>query len=343
MSDSVIVGYSGGIDSTAVAVDLMEQGYDVIPVTLILTEGKSVKKKAMEGAGRIGLSPVFIDRRELFKKRIMDYFAHSYAEGMTPNPCAMCNRLIKFPLLREFACKNAAGRFTTGHYVQIKDKHICKASDRSKDQSYFLSTVKKTDLSGFVNTRNATVSKKDNIEFLKKRKIQMDYSDESQEICFIKNDYTDFLREYYDFSSKKGDFIDTSGNVIGSHNGYFNFTVGQRKGFKKGFNRRMYVKDIDAASNRIMLAPREQMLFAGLEMSIIEEFDDIDYDELTVKIRYRHRGTGIKHLQCVTGQCRLHFDRPAAFVSPGQIAAVYHKDRVVMSGIITEKLNEEAV
>ncbi|MDY6787484.1 MAG: tRNA methyl transferase PRC-barrel domain-containing protein [candidate division WOR-3 bacterium] len=343
MSNRVIVGYSGGIDSTAVAVDLMEQGYDVIPVTLILTEGGTVKRKALNGADRLGLEPVLIDRRELFKKRIMDYFARAYAEGMTPNPCAMCNRLIKFPLLRQFALENAGGRFTTGHYVQIRDRHIYKAADRNKDQSYFLSTVQKSDLIGFVNTRNAKVSKRDNIEFLKEREIVMDYSDESQEICFIKDDYTDFLKKHYDFSNKKGAFVDTSNNIIGSHNGYFHFTVGQRKGLKRSFNRRMYVKDIDAANNRIMLAPRDQMLFAGLEMSIIEEFDDKEYENLTVKIRYRHRGTGVKHIQCIAGQCRMLFDEPAAFVSPGQIAVVYHKDRVVMSGIIIEKINEEAV
>lgn len=337
----VLVGFSGGVDSISAALYLTNEGYDVTCITFILQDTHAVTaEKAARRAKQLGLKHYFSDRRAVFKERIMDYFAHEYKQGRTPNPCAMCNRHIKFPLLHDESIKNGYEGFSTGHYVRIENGRICSAGDMHKDQSYFISTVNRKYLNGFVNTHNAFLSKQQVREFVEKNGIEIDSSEESQEICFIEGDYADFLINEYGFSTAEGKLIDSEGNILGTHSGYYRFTIGKRKGLNKGFPQRMYVKAINADENTVMLSKEEHAGFSGLRMKVLEKYGAPDAD-CNVKTRYRQTPLTIKHIECDADMCEIFFAEPSS-ITQGQICAVYSNSCIVMSGIIMESLTESS-
>lgn len=332
----VLLAFSGGVDSVSAALNLKDEGYDVTGVTFILSEEHhKVAETAGGRAEEAGIHHYVIDRRQLFREKIMDYFACEYRKGRTPNPCAMCNRLIKFPLLNEEFSKGNYDFFSTGHYIKIHNGRICTAGDKAKDQSYFLSTVRAGHLKHFVNNHNAILTKEQVRAYVHSRGVNIEPKEESNEICFIKGDYADFLRNEYKFSDKQGDFTDEAGKVIGRHSGYYNYTIGKRKGLKQGFSQRMYVKAINAEENIVILSPHDRMRFRGLRMDIIEQISEPS-QKSTARMRYRQVPADIESISINGKQCDIIFKETHNSITPGQICAVYENDCIAMSGVITE-------
>ncbi len=340
----ILIGFSGGIDSTAIAYSFINQGYEVIALTLIMYDSHEILiENAKKSANDLGIKLQIIDIRKEFNNRIIQYFINSYKIGMTPNPCAMCNRLIKFPMYNKYMKKFNCDFFSTGHYVKIDNSIIYKGADINKDQSYFISTVKKTHLKYFKNSINSNKDKNFIIKYLKENNLSAYKHKESQEICFIRTNYIDFLKEN-GVKDSKGFFKNEKNEIIGEHSGYFKYTIGKRKGLKKGFNKRMYVKKIIANENTVILSDKEHMKFNGMEIQLIEKFQDInniDIENVIVKVRYRHKGVKVKNIQKKPfNKYFIEFCESIDSITPGQIAVFYNNsdNSVLMSGIILNSI-----
>ncbi|MGE3062089.1 MAG: tRNA 2-thiouridine(34) synthase MnmA [bacterium] len=333
----VLMGVSGGIDSLAASLYFKENKYNVIPAYIILTDMHSNKADSVRKLyDSFGMKVEVKDERRLFKEKVIDYFSNAYRVGITPNPCAMCNRMIKFPLLKKYSEEFECDFFSTGHYVRILNRRIFKAKDESKDQSYFLSTVKKEDLDKFINTPLADAKKKDIRERLID-KIEITEK-ESQEICFIdNNDYADFLETYRGFKEQRGSFIDDEGMKIGEHRGYYRYTVGERRNLGMGFNRRMYVKSVDSEKNEVHLTDRENLKSKRFSIEIIEMFEKLSDKEYLVKTRYRQKEVPGRASLTSENSADIILNEDMEAITPGQICAVYEKDMVVASGFITKE------
>ena len=336
--NSVLVGVSGGIDSFAAVDYFRKEKWFVIPLFIVLSD---IHKKKLEKVKELfdsqSLKLEVRDERALFKQKIIDYFAQSYKSGITPNPCALCNRRIKFPLLKKYSKETGCDYFSTGHYAKIENQRIFKAKDSSKDQSYFLSTVKKESLEGFHSTTLAELSK----ESVKKtyREIFNEVEKESQEICFIEdNDYPSFLEENAGLEKRTGNFIDDEGKKIGVHPGYYRYTVGERRNLGMGFNKRMYVKSVDSEKNEVHLTDKGNLKKSNFTMEGIEIFDTLTKKEYSVKTRYRQRDVSGRVNSTGKNLFEVNLNEGIEAITPGQICAVYDDDMVLISGFITKDI-----
>ena len=258
---------------------------------------------------------------------------------MTPNPCALCNREIKFPLLQRYAEELGCLGFSTGHYIKIADKRIFKGKDPNKDQSYFVSTVRKDNLSGFINSPLSEMRKNDVYEIVKGKTNIAFVQKESQEICFIRNnDYASFLEETGNFKEEKGDFLNDEGKKIGEHRGYYRYTVGKRRNLEMGFNKRMYVKSLDSEKNTVRLTEKKNLSSKNFIIDPIEIFDNPDKENYSVKTRYRQIETKCKVHFTEQNQIEVNLAEEIESVTPGQICVIYRGDEVVISGFITKKI-----
>ena len=229
----IVVGFSGGIDSTAAALILKEEGYDVIAVALDFLGDSSLLEKSRTKAKQIGVDYHSVDCRESFESTVIRYFKTSYLNGYTPNPCVYCDQMMKIPMLLKSADTLGAEQVATGHYVQKflqnQTVSIRKSQDSRRDQSYYFYNMDQTTLKRLQFPLSRFASKKDVINYLMDRHVAIDTTDESRGICFIPdNDYGRFLQRDLPVTSR-GQFVDIQGNVLGWHNGYFRYTLGQKK------------------------------------------------------------------------------------------------------------------
>ena len=347
---SVLVGMSGGIDSTAVCSMLLEQGYRVEGVTLITCDsGLRAAEDAAALAAQLRIPHHIADVRSEFRELVVEPFIGEYMSGRTPNPCVNCNPTVKFRLLREWADRLGCARIATGHYVKIKETtgndrqpryYIVTGDDDRKDQSYFLWRLTQQQLSRVIFPLGGW-EKPQVLEYLKEHNLQSAAKDgESMEVCFIPGDYRDFLRANVpdiDTCPGGGQFVDSEGRTLGKHCGYPFYTVGQRKGLGIALGYPAYVLKINAAKNTVMLGTEEQLQTDFLLIECPEWVDGIP-ENLSVRVRYRSHP-----IECdapvATGDGRwiVRLHNAVQAITPGQSAVFYNGNTVVGGAFIADQ------
>ena len=342
---SVLVGMSGGIDSTAVCSMLLEQGYRVEGLTFVTCDsGMKAADDAAGLAARLGIPHHVADVREGFKKTVIRSFIDSYLNGYTPNPCVNCNPLVKFALLEEWADRLGCSNIATGHYVKVEEHdgryYIVTGDDARKDQSYFLWRLTQKQLSRVIFPLGG-MEKPMVQEYLKERGYEsVAGGGESMEVCFIPGDYRDFLRANVpdiDARFGGGSFVDSEGRMLGKHAGFPFYTVGQRKGLGIALGYPAYVLKINAAKNTVMLGTEEQLLVRHMLVEEPQWVDGIPAG-LTVRVRYRSRPV-LCDAPEATGDGRwiVRLHEPVSAMTPGQSAVFYCGNRVVGGAFIADQ------
>lgn len=346
MPKKVFVGLSGGVDSAVSAALLLERGYEVEGIHLLLT-GYGDEKSAPDAeavAKSLGIPFHCIDMKEEFKRYVIDYFVNEYMNGRTPNPCIVCNEHIKFGLLLDKMSELGGDYLATGHYARIEDKggeFFLKKSASSKDQSYFLYRLSQKSLSRTLFPVNE-FEKSDTRLMAEKWNLPVAKKDDSQEICFIPdNDYVSFIKEYSGYSPIPGNFVDMEGNVIGQHSGIINYTIGQRKGLGVAFGVPMFVTGINPEKNEVLLAPdgyQKTSVFKVDNISFINNHtaDRIRSDPgMCVSTKIRCQAKPMPSRISFDGELiSVEFEEPQRAVTPGQSAVFYEGDTVLGGGFI---------
>jgi tRNA-specific 2-thiouridylase len=354
----VVVAMSGGVDSSVAAAVLKRAGYDVTGVTMRLvdlpeefcrSEGlrSCCGRRAVEDAHRVALSlkiPHYVaDMRAPFEKLVVADFCREYARGRTPNPCVLCNRLIKFGLLLEKARELGADLLATGHYARVgrdaaRGRYLLKKGlDAAKDQSYFLYAMTQDQLARVLLPLGGRT--KTEVRRMAKR-IGLAVADksESQEICFVPDDdYAGFLKDRVPEAFRPGPVVDLGGRVIGKHDGTARFTVGQRRGMGVAASKRLYVVSVDAASNTVVAGPDEALRSRGLFASGVSYVSGVRPDgpfKARVKIRYRHKEAEALVTPVGASGAQVAFAVPQRAVAPGQAVVFYRRSTVLGGGTI---------
>ena len=351
---SVLVGMSGGIDSTAVCCMLLEQGYRVEGLTFVTCDsGFGAVDAAAALAARLGIKHHIADVRDEFRQLVVQPFIDSYLAGYTPNPCVNCNPLVKFRLLEEWADKLGCTYIATGHYVKTEKSdmqcggedgderyHIVTGDDHRKDQSYFLWQLTQQQLSRVIFPLGGW-EKQRVVEYLKERGFQcVADGGESMEVCFIPGDYRDFLRKNVpgiDERYNGGSFVDCGGRVLGKHSGFPFYTIGQRKGLGIALGHPAYVLKINAAKNTVMLGSEEQLLTQYMLVETPQWVGDVP-GGLAVRVRYRSRAVSCDAPRQVSdGRWLVHLHEPVSAITPGQSAVFYSGNMVVGGAFIADQ------
>ena len=350
----VVVGMSGGVDSSAAAALLLEQGYDVIGITLKLwpqdcvsrAEDKCCGPQAVTDARsvshKLNIPYYLVDEAEDFQKQVINYFAEEYKAGRTPNPCVMCNERLKFGTLINRAIQLGAEKIATGHFARVERREdgrylLKRGRDQRKDQSYFLFSLKQEQLARTLFPLGE-LTKSDTRDTARHCGLKTADKEESMEICFVPDkDYGRFLRQANLVQKHQGDIVDLHGRVLGKHDGIEFYTIGQRKGLGLTSPKPLYVIELDAANNRV----------------IVGDDSALDRDELTVercnwipfaeppgsfdavaKIRYNHPGTPATVTPLTNGAAKAKLHSPQRAITPGQACVFYQDDLVVGGGWI---------
>ena len=372
----VIVGMSGGIDSSVSAYLLKEKGYEVEGVSFLMWEAKkesgqqsccSVQavEEASKTACSMGIPHITMDVRNEFIKKVVRPFVNAYMSGLTPNPCVLCNRLIKFPLLIKEAENRGAGYISTGHYAKVEKRQdtekfvLGKGIDSKKDQSYVLYALAQEVLGRLILPVGCR-TKSDVRKTAKELGLSAVHRPESQEICFVEDkDYLKFIEKFSPVRGEPGPVVDLDGRLMGKHMGIHRYTIGQRKGLGISSARPLYVVDIDPHNNTVYVGPREaarkKEFFVGdlkwIIMPTAREFRACIKVRSTMKeqpatifpdARYKIHDARIKSekiLPCILDPgsfegVRAVFDEPQWAPAPGQSAVFYDGDTVIGGGVI---------
>ncbi len=336
----VAVLMSGGVDSTVAALLLKEQGHEVTGLTMI-NWNSEVATQAADVAVALDIPHIVVDLQKQFREKIIDHFTAVYEQARTPNPCVVCNRLIKFGSLLDYALDLGFDAVATGHYARIEydaTRNRCllmKGKDLSKDQSYFLYGLSQKQLKHTLFPLG-DLTKSEIRNLARERNLEVAESKDSQEICFIPGDYRDFLQGKLQF--KPGQVVDLQGNILGEHRGLPFYTVGQRKGLGISGGRPLYVVALDPENNRLIL-DEPQHLYKSSLIAVDNNFiyyENLD-NPLRIEARIRYRASNAPAL--LTPQrdkILLQFDNPQRAITPGQSVVYYLGDYVLGGGIIQE-------
>ena len=334
----ILVAMSGGVDSTVSAYRLKEEGHEIQGVYMKLHNDDDYHaeniRKVKKVAEYLGIKYHILDLREKFNEYVYNPFVKNYEIGLTPNPCVMCNRFVKFGALVDFAKSLGMDKLATGHYVRLKDGFITEATDMSKDQSYFLSNVAKENLE-FVIFPLGQMYKEDIKKFAAGIDVLKEFSSqkESSEICFVPQTYVEVLQKHMDID-KPGNVLNTKGEVVGKHRGYMHYTIGKRKGFEvRGAHEPHYVIKIKPKENEIVVGLKDELDINSFEIKDINMFIDKKEFECSVKIRYRSAKTPCRVK--VEGSCaRVELKEPVQGLAAGQMAVFYDGQKVIGGGWI---------
>ena len=354
---SVMIGMSGGVDSSVAAALLLEKGYDVIGVTMQiwpetseevkLTEGGCCSLSAVDDARRVantlGIPYYVLNFKEVFENKVINYFIDEYLKGRTPNPCIACNRHVKFEALLNKAVSMGIDYVATGHYAIIEYNEdrkrylLRKSVTQAKDQTYALYNLTQEQLSR-VLMPIGNFSKDDVRQKAKDLGLNVASKPDSQEICFVDdNNYGRFIEENTDKKIIPGNFVDTKGNVLGKHKGIIHYTVGQRKGLGIALGKPMYVVGLDVENNNVILGEDSEVF--GREL-IAYDLNFISIDNLEepmrvkAKIRYSAKEADALIIPIEKDKVKVVFDTPQRAITPGQSVVFYENDIVVGGGII---------
>lgn len=359
MNKKIAVAVSGGIDSLVAAFLLKQQGFEVIGLHFVtgfednpaieegedhltIFPGAAFPKAAgaRSIADQLGISVHVIDIRKEFRDEVSGYFFRAYQNGYTPNPCIVCNTRIKFGLMIEKAEMLGAEMLATGHYAKVLlSKHdlprLFKSCDSAKDQSYFLSCVKKEafakamfPLSGLTKSEVRKIASDNG--------LVPPFSKESQDICFIKGSYGDFMEAQSGFFAKSGEIVTPDGKKIGRHNGLHLFTIGQRRGINCPAKEPYYVLKLDTEMNRLVVGFKNALYKKDLVLESMNWFRQMESGDqrFKVKIRYAHKADDAVVRLIGSDSCKVIFDQPQLSITPGQAAVLYDNDEVIGGGFI---------
>jgi len=341
-SPKVLVGMSGGVDSSVAAYLLKQQGFDVHGFSLKMwdEDGRCCSREDIEAAiavsRKIGIPHTIIDIRAEFRQEVVEYFLSEYRNGRTPNPCAVCNQRIRFGSFWEQVDDFGADYLSTGHYTrntriieESEEFFLSRAQDNKKTQEYFLSLISKERLARILFPLG-DLTKDEVRRIARENNLPVIYR-ESQDVCFIPDgDTHSFLCKH--LGQRPGDIADLSGKVLGQHRGIWNHTIGQRKGLGIAAAEPLFVISLDIENNRIIVGPRSALAGNSFQLIQINRFTDRDLSllPLTCKIRYATPAVS----------CRLDGDevilhQSVEAITPGQLGVIYWEDKVVMAGFIT--------
>lgn len=333
---TVVIGMSGGVDSSVAALLLKKQGYKVIGVTFIFTEDFD-STDALKVCKELEIEHHIIDYRKIFKEKVIDKFINDYNSGITPNPCILCNRFIKLNFLYECMKKFGADYMATGHYARALNGKLYKSVDKQKDQTYFLCNITKEQL-------NHILFPLDGIDKQKVRKIAKENNlinaekKDSTDVCFITNSFKEYIKDK--MQNNKGIIINVITNkIIGTHNGLTRYTIGQRRGLNIGGTKdRMYVVGKDTAKNILYIATGDNNDYLISTSCILENvniFDNNKPTNCTAKFRYRQEEIEVNLKWLDNNKVEVIYNGVKA-VTPGQACAFYLKEECLGGGIIKE-------
>ena len=343
--DRVVVAMSGGVDSAVAAGLLVDAGYDVIGLTMRLWHDPAAAaaersccspetvQLARRTAHALGIPHVTIDAADVFREGVVQAFIEGYRSGVTPNPCVTCNGAVRFAVLEQAAALLGARRIATGHYARVDGGVLARGVDVGKDQSYMLSRLSRRTIARMLLPLGS-LTKDEVREEARTRRLEAAEAVESQEVCFVGvGGYVPFLERNAGLSSRQGDIVDTAGTVLGRHEGYWRYTVGQRRGVGVASDGPLYVLRTDMATNTVVVGPREQLSTTYVELDDAVVHEHLDGVQLDVRVRYRGRALRGTARQGENGVEVTLLD-PADGVAHGQTVALYRDGRLVGAGTI---------
>ena len=356
MSEKVLVAMSGGVDSSVAAALLIEQGYEVTGVTLKLFSNEDIGiersrtccsladvEDARSVAYKLGFSHHVFNFGEQFKEQVIDRFASSYSRGETPNPCIDCNRYIKFSELLDRALVLDMDYIATGHYARVEFDNntgrylLKKATDPSKDQSYVLFGLTQEQLKRTLFPLGS-LNKSEVRRLADEQELVNAKKPDSQDICFVKDgDYAAFLENQLKIISPPGNFVDSAGNILGTHRGLIRYTIGQRKGLGLSFENPKYVIRKDTENNTVVLGDESELFSESMtvkDLNLISVEAITQPTEASVKTRYSQKETPATLYPLESGRVLVRFNEPQRAVTAGQAAVFYDGDTVIGGGTI---------
>lgn len=348
MPRTVVVGLSGGVDSSAAAALLLEEGHDVIGVTMRhLPEGTTNSCCSLEAvvdarrvAKKLGIKHVVVDVEKPFYENVIAPFEQGYLRGITPNPCALCNRFIKFGAMWDWAKSQGADFLATGHYVRVEERdgvfYLMRGSDHQKDQSYLMYTLGQDDLKHLLFPLGR-LTKSESRRVAATRGFATANKPDSQELCFVpRNDYQGYLESHRPEALHPGDIVSLDGKVLGRHKGIAFYTIGQRKGLGIASGEPRYVVRLDAERNQVVVGSREDVEVSRVmvhSVNYVLPDEPVDPIEGEAKIRYNMEPSpAIWHPR--GQQAEIEFMGHQWAASPGQVAVLYQGEVLLGGGKI---------
>ena len=357
----VVVAMSGGVDSSVVAALMKEEGYDVTGITLKLYDDSKQSKEGRQCcAGQdildakrvseiINIDHKILFYQKKFKTEVIDSFIDSYSAGETPIPCVQCNQTVKFRDLFKYAKDLKADALVTGHYVsrfQVNGHaNMYRAKDQNRDQSYFLFSTTQEQLD-YLRFPLGEIDKSETREIAKKLKLNVAAKPDSQDICFVPNgDYASVIKKFRPESFKSGKILDIKGNQIGEHEGIINYTIGQRKGIKIASNNPLYVVNIDADNNTIIVGNKDCLEVKKIKLRELNILGSKKEFDKTINIKVRSTGRVLKaKINFLDNLAEVEILDKETGISPGQACVFYSKDqlgdKVLGGGWISKTVNK---